>query len=127
MRIDIRNLVHEYAPGFRALNDVTLGIEGNEPVAIIGQNGAGKTTLVKHFNGILRPTAGQVLIDGVSIEERDTAQWAAKVGYVFQNPDDQLFLESVRKEFAFGPEQMGVDTDEIERRMKSNWMCTPLI
>lgn len=119
MRIDIRNLVHEYAPGFRALNDVTLGIEGNEPVAIIGQNGAGKTTLVKHFNGILRPTAGQVLIDGVSIEERDTAQWAAKVGYVFQNPDDQLFLESVRKEFAFGPEQMGVDTDEIERRMKS--------
>ena len=119
MRLDIRDLVHDYPSGSRALDGVNLTIEGDEPVAIIGQNGAGKTTLVKHFNCILRATSCHVLVDGFDVASRPTAQWAGTVGYVFQNPDDQLFLESVRKEFAFGPEQIGMDADLIERRMQS--------
>lgn len=119
MRIETQKLVHEYAPGQRALDGVDLVVEGTDPVAIIGQNGAGKTTLVKHFNGILRPTTGNVFIDGVDICEHTTAQWSARVGYVFQNPDNQLFMENVRREFEFGPHQIGVPEHEIQQRMRS--------
>lgn len=118
MKIELKNMRHVYPTGDEALKGVNMTIEGTEPVAIIGQNGAGKTTVVKHFNGILRPTSGEVLIDGENIENRSTAQWSKEVGYVFQNPDDQLFLESVRKEFEFGPEQLGVGKKEIEKRME---------
>lgn len=118
MKIELKQMRHVYPTGDEALKGIDLVIEGTEPVAIIGQNGAGKTTIVKHFNGILRPTSGEVLIDGESIENRSTAQWSKEVGYVFQNPDDQLFLESVRKEFEFGPEQIGMPKEEIEERIK---------
>ncbi len=118
MKIELKNMRHVYPTGDEALKGVDLTIEGTEPVAIIGQNGAGKTTIVKHFNGILRPTSGEVLINGESIEKRSTAQWSREVGYVFQNPDDQLFLETVRKEFEFGPEQLGVGKKEIEERIQ---------
>lgn len=117
MKIETRNLVYEYSSTSRAIDSVNLSIEGNEPVAIIGQNGAGKTTLVKHFNGILRPTSGTVLVNNTDINRRDTADWAATVGYVFQNSDDQLFLESVRKEFVFGPEQIGMEQSYIDNRI----------
>lgn len=73
MKIEIKDLVHEYLPGQRALDGVNLTLDGTAPVAIIGQNGAGKTTLVKHFDGILRPTSGQVLLDGHDINERSCA------------------------------------------------------
>lgn len=118
MKIEISDLVHEYLPGQRALDGVNLVLEGTDPVAIIGQNGAGKTTLVKHLNGILRPTSGRVLIDGRDIGEKTCAQWSAHVGYVFQNPDNQLFLESVRHEFEFGPKQLGVPADRIAERIE---------
>ena len=118
MRIELKGLRHDYPGGYRALDGVDLTLEGTEPVAIIGQNGAGKTTLVKHFNGILRPTGGHVLVDGIDIEKRSTAEWSRKVGYVFQNPDDQLFLESVRKEFEFGPFQIGMDGKDIAGRVE---------
>lgn len=121
MKIELKNMRHVYPTGDEALKGVDLTIEGTEPVAIIGQNGAGKTTLVKHFNGILRPTSGEVLINGENIENRSTAQWSREVGYVFQNPDDQLFLESVRKEFEFGPEQLGIDKKEIDERI--SWVA----
>lgn len=117
MKIELKQMRHVYPTGDEALKGIDLLIDGVEPVAIIGQNGAGKTTIVKHFNGILRPTSGEVLINGESIEKRSTAQWSKEVGYVFQNPDDQLFLESVRKEFEFGPQQIGVPQKEIEERM----------
>lgn len=121
MKIELKGLRHVYPTGDEALKGVDLVIEGTEPVAIIGQNGAGKTTIVKHFNGILRPTTGDVLIDGESINNRSTAQWAKKVGYVFQNPDDQLFLESVRKEFEFGPQRIGMPEKEIQERI--SWVA----
>ncbi|KAB7789123.1 energy-coupling factor ABC transporter ATP-binding protein [Bifidobacterium cebidarum] len=117
MTVELRDLEHIYPSGDIALAGVTLTLEGTDPVAIIGQNGAGKTTLVKHFNGILRPTSGSVLIDGVDVTSHTTAEWSRTVGYIFQNPDDQLFLESVRKEFGFGPKHIGMDSDVIEQRI----------
>jgi energy-coupling factor transport system ATP-binding protein len=118
MKIEMKDMKHVYPTGDEALKGINLVIEGTEPVAIIGQNGAGKTTLVKHFNGILRPTAGKVLINGEDINNRTTAQWSKEVGYVFQNPDDQLFLETVRKEFEFGPKQIGMTQKEIDSQLE---------
>lgn len=118
MKIELKHMRYVYPSGDEALKGIDLVIDGTEPVALIGQNGAGKTTVVKHFNGILRPTSGEVLINGEKIETRSTAQWSRKVGYVFQNPDDQLFLESVRKEFEFGPRQIGMKPKEINERME---------
>ena len=118
MKIELQGLRYVYPSGEEALKGVDLVLEGTEPVAIIGQNGSGKTTIVKHFNGILRATYGKVLIDGENISSRTTAQWAKKIGYVFQNPDDQLFLESVRKEFEFGPRCIGMPLKEIQDRLK---------
>jgi energy-coupling factor transport system ATP-binding protein len=117
MEIELKNMGHVYPTGDEALKGITVTISGTEPVAIIGQNGAGKTTLVKHFNGILRPTSGQVLINGENINQRSTAKWSKEVGYVFQNPDDQLFLETVRKEFEFGPRQIGMAPEKITEQM----------
>ena len=121
MKLELHNLEHRYPTGDQAVDGVTLTIEGTEPVAIIGQNGAGKTTLVKHFNGILRPTAGTIAVDGVDIERHTTAQWSKQVGYVFQNPDDQIFLETVRKEFAFGPTHIGMTDDDVAAR--TEWVA----
>ena len=81
MKIELQALEHAYPGGDKALDGVDLTLDGNEPVAIIGQNGAGKTTLVKHFNGILRPTGGKVLIDGIDVNERSTAEWSRSAGY----------------------------------------------
>jgi len=118
MKIEIKNLIHRYSSGDIALNGISTVIEGTEPIAIIGQNGAGKTTFVKHLNGLLRPTEGELLINGENIEKHTTAFWSRKIGYVFQNPDNQLFLESVRKEFEFGPKQQGISKREINERLE---------
>ena len=118
MRIELKDLKHVYSTGEEALKGISTVIEGTEPVAIIGQNGSGKTTLVKHFNGILRPTAGDVLLDGESINTRSTARWSKYVGYVFQNPDDQLFLDTVKKELEFGPRQIGMPEDKIAEQLE---------
>lgn len=114
MSIAIHNLVFEYDAGRRALDGVDLEIDGTEPVAILGQNGSGKSTLVKHLNAILRPTSGSVSINGHDTSELSCAEWAAHVGYVFQNPDNQLFLETVRREFEFGPLSLGMARGKIE-------------
>ncbi|WEV67009.1 ATP-binding cassette domain-containing protein [Bifidobacterium sp. ESL0769] len=117
MKIELNDVGYSYQAGRQALEHINLSFTGNQSVAIIGQNGAGKTTLAKQLNGILRPTEGTLKIDGTEISERTTAQWAKRVGYVFQNPDDQLFLETVREEFAFGPRNIGMDEATIERRI----------
>lgn len=117
MKIVIDNLGHVYPNGHKALDGVDLTLEGGRPVALIGQNGAGKTTLAKHMNGILKPTSGRVLVDGEDVSSAPTSYWSRKVGYIFQNPDDQLFLDSVRKEFEFGPRQIGMSADETRARM----------
>ncbi len=95
--IEVKDLHFTYPNGVEALRGVSLTVSDGEFVAIMGQNGAGKTTLVKHFNGLLKPTKGEVLVDGVSTQRSSVAQLARKVGFVFQNPDHQLFCETVEE------------------------------
>jgi len=114
MDIQIESVSFCYPSGVKALRDIDLRIRSGECVALIGENGAGKTTLAKHLNGLLRPTSGRVILGGKDTRGQTVAQLAHIVGYVFQNPDEQLFHRSVREEVAFGPKNMGKSGREIE-------------
>ena len=116
--IKVENVYFTYPNGVEALKGVSLKISDGEFVAIMGQNGAGKTTLVKHFNGLLKPTRGRVLVDGVDTREASVATLARKVGFVFQNPDHQLFSETVEDEIAFALKNFGFDEKTIEERIE---------
>jgi energy-coupling factor transport system ATP-binding protein len=112
--LEVRELVHRYRNGIEAVRGVSLRIEPGETVAIIGQNGSGKTTLVKHLNGLLRPTTGSVHHDGRDITDRRVHELAGTVGFVFQNPDDQVFNRTVERELAFGPRNLRMDRELID-------------
>jgi len=101
-----------------ALEDVSLSIQGGEFLAIIGQNGSGKTTLIKHFNGLLKPTQGQVIVEGRDTASLPTSELARSVGYVFQNPDHQIFAETVRDEITFGPRNLGHSPERIQKSLQ---------
>jgi energy-coupling factor transport system ATP-binding protein len=115
--LTVDNVRYSYASGVEALKGVSLTVKNGEFLAIMGQNGAGKTTLVKHFNGLLKPTSGKVLIDGVETTKTSVAALAKSVGFVFQNPDHQLFSESVDEEIAFALKNFGYKPDVIEQRI----------
>jgi cobalt transport protein ATP-binding subunit len=117
--IGIENLRFTYPSGVEALKGVSLTVKNGEFVAIMGQNGAGKTTLVKHFNGLLKPTRGRVLVDNVETTKTSVASLARNVGFVFQNPDHQLFSETVEEEIAFALKNFGYKEAAIEDRI--NW------
>ncbi len=119
MDVQVRDLGYVYPTGVEALSDMTLDLAAGEAVAIVGQNGAGKTTLVKHFVGLLRPTRGEVRVGDWDTRTKSVAQLAARVGYVFQNPDDQLFSRTVEQEIAFGPRNMGLSGDNARVRIAS--------
>jgi energy-coupling factor transport system ATP-binding protein len=104
----------EYPRGPRALDGIDLRFDTGERVAIVGQNGSGKSTLVRHLNGLLRPTAGSVAINGRPIGRRHVAELAREVGLAFQNPDRQIFAGSVRAEVAFGPRNLGKRGGELD-------------
>ena len=106
VQIDVHDLSHTYAGGVEVVRGVSMAISPGESVAIIGQNGSGKSTLVKHLNGLLRPTAGQVLLGGKDTSQYLVSDLAQTVGFVFQDPDDQLFNSRVDREVAFGPRNM---------------------
>ena len=112
MNIDVRELTYTYPSGVQALQGVTLHIPSGEAVAIVGENGAGKTTLVKHFNGLLKPGGGSVTVGEWDTRHYTVAKLASRVGYVFQNPDDQLFERTALKEASFGPKNLGRTADE---------------
>ncbi len=107
MNIAVTDLTFTYPSGVQALRGVTLTLLSGEAVAIVGENGAGKTTLVKQFNGLLHPTSGSVTVGEWDTRSVSVAKLASRVGYVFQNPDDQLFERSVIKEASFGPRNLG--------------------
>jgi len=115
--IEVKDVSFTYPNGVEALREVSLTIHDGEFVAIMGQNGAGKTTLVKHFNGLLKPTMGEVLVDGVNTRKVSVATLARKVGFVFQNPDHQLFCETVEDEVAFALRNFGFKESTIKKRV----------
>lgn len=116
--IEIRGARYVYPTGnVVALGGVDLDVDHGEIIGIIGQNGSGKTTLTKLFNGLLKPTEGTVVINGVNTAERSVQQMAVHVGYVFQNPNHQLFARTVDDELQFGPRNIGVPEDEIRERV----------
>lgn len=110
----VEALVHVYrASGVRALDGVDLRIGAGERVALVGQNGSGKTTLVRHLNGLLRPSGGRVLIDGLDAATMTVARLARHVGLVFQDPDRQVFAGTVHDEVAFGPRNLGLRGEDL--------------
>ncbi|MEM2974988.1 MAG: ABC transporter ATP-binding protein [Candidatus Bathyarchaeia archaeon] len=115
--IEVKDVFFTYPSGVEALKGVSLTINDGEFVAVMGQNGAGKTTLVKHFNGLLKPTKGDVYVDGVNTKEVSVAKLARTVGFVFQNPDHQLFSETVEAEIAFALRNFGFEENIIEKRI----------
>ncbi len=114
--VEIEDLSFSYPGGPRVLDSVSLSIRPGEFIAIIGQNGSGKTTLAKQIVGLLRPEAGRVLIEGRDRTTLRPAETAQEVGYVFQNPDHQIFAATVEDEVAFGPRNFGLPPEEVERR-----------
>ncbi|MGB8648790.1 MAG: ABC transporter ATP-binding protein [Anaerolineae bacterium] len=117
MDLSIHDLHFSYPTGVEALRGVSLAIRGGERVAIIGQNGSGKTTLVKHLNGLLRPTRGEVSVGGWDTRTHTVAQLARRVGFLFQNPDEQIFKNVVAAEAAFGPRNLKLSESEVQARV----------
>lgn len=116
--IEVESLTHTYPNGVKALTGASLTIREGEFVAVVGQNGSGKTTLVKHFNGLLMPTEGQVLVEGQGTRNQTVGQLGKAVGYVFQNPDHQIFAETVFDEVAFAPRNHGLAEAEVRERVQ---------
>lgn len=117
--LETKNVSYRYPDGTPALEDVNFSAAQGKMVALLGPNGAGKSTLFLHFNGILRPSAGTVMVENVPLtyDKKSIMKVRQKVGIVFQNPDDQLFAPTVEEDVAFGPLNVGLDQDEVERRV----------
>ena len=124
--IETKQLTHLYSAGtpfeHTALQGVDFSAEAGEYVAIIGRTGSGKSTLIQHLNGLLKPTSGQVLFQGEDIwsDPQTTRRTRFQVGLVFQYPEYQLFEETVYQDIAFGPKNMGLDADEVDRRVRQS-------
>ncbi len=116
--LDVRGLAYAYPDGHQALYGVDLHVHAGERVALLGPNGAGKTTLVLHLNGLLRAGVGSVAISGLPVEDRHLGEIRRRVGLVFQDPDDQLFMPRVRDDVAFGPRNLGLRGTELDARVE---------
>lgn len=116
--IEVRGLHHRYPNGVTALDGIDLTVREGEFLAVVGQNGSGKTTLVKHFNGLLLPTEGRVVVGGRDTARAGVLELSRLVGYVFQNPDHQIFADTVFDEVAFGPRNFGVWPQEVRQRVE---------
>ena len=116
--IEIENLQHRFSNGTLGLDQINLNIETGAFVVVAGPNGSGKTTLIRHFNGLLQPTAGRVLVDGVSVQ-KDLLRARRLVGMMFQDADSQIVGETVRDDVAFGPENLRLDVDQVKARVSA--------
>jgi energy-coupling factor transport system ATP-binding protein len=115
--IEALDVHYSYPNKVEALKGVSLTIKDGEFVAIMGQNGAGKSTFVKHFNGLLKPSVGSVKVNNVETTKTSVARLSRNVGFVFQNPDHQLFSETVEDEVAFALKNFGFEKEVIEKRI----------
>ena len=118
MKLLAERVTFSYPSGVQALANIDLEIRGGEAVAIVGANGAGKTTLVKHFNGLLRPSRGQVCVGDWDARSHSVAELAHRIAFAFQNPEDQIFKNSVRAEVAFGPRNLGQTEAEVNSNVR---------
>ena len=124
MPIQVEHLTHTYMTdspfAATALEDVSLTIEDGELIGLLGHTGSGKTTLVQHLNGLLKPTSGKVVVDGLDITEKDVSllEVRRRVGLVFQYPEYQLFEETVARDVAFGPKNLGLSEQEVDERVR---------
>ncbi|MCL5950044.1 MAG: ATP-binding cassette domain-containing protein [Candidatus Bathyarchaeota archaeon] len=116
MLFKIENLSHEYSDGTLALDNVSLSFERAERIALLGTNGSGKTTLLNHLNGILKPTSGKILFEGnpLRYDAKSLLELRKRVGFVFQDPNDQLFAPTVKQDVAFGPLNLGYSTEKVK-------------
>lgn len=124
--IQCHDLEHTYPKGVKALNKVSLDIFEGDMVAIVGQNGSGKTTLAKHFNGLLMPTGGEIKVHDKTTKSQGVFTLGQKIGYVFQNPDHQIFSETVFEEVAFSPRLRKLPEDEVKQRVKEALLAVGL-
>ncbi|MEI8131691.1 MAG: ATP-binding cassette domain-containing protein [Leptolinea sp.] len=115
--IRVQDLTYSYEDGTQALRGINLSVSDGEFIAFIGQNGSGKTTLAKCLNGLFKPTSGVVLVDGLDSKNTPIVQMVKRVGYVFQNPDHQLFNNNCADEIAYGPHNIGLEEGEVQARV----------
>ena len=126
MSIKIENLTHIYMPKTpfekKALDEINLVIEDGEFLALIGHTGSGKSTLIQHLNGLLEPSSGRILVDDIDITNKETklTDIRKKIGLVFQYPEYQLFEETIEKDIAFGPNNLGLSEEEVSDRVKKS-------
>ncbi|KZX14486.1 energy-coupling factor transporter ATP-binding protein EcfA3 [Methanobrevibacter cuticularis] len=120
--IEAKNIVYEYPDGTEALKHIDFKVEKGDIVALLGPNGAGKSTLFLHFNGILEPASGEILIDNkrLKYDRKSLLKVRQKIGIVFQNPDDQLFAPTVEEDVAFGPLNIGLSQEEAKKRVEDS-------
>jgi cobalt/nickel transport system ATP-binding protein len=116
MLFKIENLTHEYSDGTLAIDNISLGFDHGERIALLGTNGSGKTTLLNHLNGILKPTSGKILYNDkpLKYDAKSLLELRKRVGFVFQDPNDQLFAPTVKQDVAFGPLNLGYSTEKVK-------------
>ena len=126
MSVIVKNLTYIYDEGMpfasKAIDDISFEIKDNDFVGLIGHTGSGKSTLIQHLNGLLKPSSGQIIVNGFNITDKDLnlTEIRKRVGIVFQYPEYQLFEETVEKDIAFGPGNLGLDKAEISKRVKNS-------
>lgn len=124
--IEINNLSHVYSPGLpfekKAVDDISLKIEENEFIGLIGHTGSGKSTFIQHLNGLLKPSSGEIIIDGTRVDKSGSnlTDLRKKVGLVFQYPEYQLFEETIERDIAFGPRNLDISEEEVNERVKAS-------
>lgn len=124
--IEINNLSHVYSPGLpfekKAVDDISLKIEENEFIGLIGHTGSGKSTFIQHLNGLLKPSSGEIIIDGTRVDKSGSnlTDLRKEVGLVFQYPEYQLFEETIERDIAFGPRNLDISEEEVHERVKAS-------
>ncbi len=120
--LEVKDLHYNYPDGTQAIKGIDFKVEEGQMISILGPNGAGKSTFFLHFNGIIEPTSGEIIIEGKTLkyDKKSLLEARAKVGVVFQNPDDQLFAPTVFEDVAFGPMNMGLEEEEVRRRVEES-------
>lgn len=116
--VEVINASYVYPGGIKAVDNISLSVKPGEFIALLGQNGSGKTTLAKLMNGLFKPTQGTVLIKGKDTRKMTVAECARIVGYVFQNPEHQIFASTIYEEIAFGPRNLGIPEEDIKQRVE---------